>query len=108
MVILRLIFLIVYYWSLKIMAQEQQIQMVTLGRPFHLGMLYDIRSDKIITGVTLWDPQNLANHTSTRKQPYTGYEIIAEDSLQNKAHALGVEASLKLSLLGGLISVSGS
>jgi hypothetical protein len=108
MLILRLIFLIVYYGSLKIMAQEQQITMVTLGRPLHLGMLYDIRSDKIITGITLWDPQILANNTILRKQPYTGFEIIAEDSLQNKAHALGVEASLKLSLLGGLISVSGS
>ncbi|CAF4880287.1 unnamed protein product [Rotaria sp. Silwood1] len=82
--------------------------MVTLGRPFHLGMLYDVRSDKIITGATLWDPQNLTNHTSTRKQPYTGYEIIAEDSFQNKLHALGVEASLKLSMLSGLISISGS
>jgi hypothetical protein len=90
------------------MAKQEPITMVTLGRPLHLGMLYDIRSDKIITGATLWDPQILANNTISRKQPYTGFEIIAEDSLQNKAHALGVEASLKLSLLAGLISVSGS
>ncbi|CAF0790320.1 unnamed protein product [Adineta steineri] len=90
------------------MATEQVITMVTLGRPFHLGMLYDVRSDKLITGVTLWDPQNLVNNTITRKQPYTGYEIVTEDSLQHKAHALGVEASLKLSLLGGLMSISGS
>ncbi|CAF4512924.1 unnamed protein product, partial [Rotaria sp. Silwood2] len=58
MLILRLVLLIVYYWSLKIMAQQKPITMVTLGRPFHLGMLYDVRSDKIITGATLWDPQN--------------------------------------------------
>ncbi|CAF1425505.1 unnamed protein product [Adineta steineri] len=90
------------------MAIQQTITMVTLGRPFHLGMLYDVRSDKLITGVTLWDPQTLANHTITHKQPYTGYEILTEDSLQHKAHALGVEASLKLSLLGGLLSISGS
>ncbi|CAF3697790.1 unnamed protein product [Adineta steineri] len=90
------------------MATEQVITMVTLGRPFHLGMLYDVRSDKLITGVTLWDPQNLVNNTITRKQPYTGYEVVTEDSLQHKAHALGVEASLKLSLLGGLMSISGS
>ncbi|CAF2981550.1 unnamed protein product [Rotaria sp. Silwood2] len=104
----RFILLIVYYWSLKIMAKEQPITMAALGRPFHLGMLYDTRSDKIITGATLWDPQNLANNTSTRKQPYTGFEIITEDSFQNKAQALGVEASLKLSMFGGLISISGS
>ncbi|CAF5041511.1 unnamed protein product, partial [Rotaria sp. Silwood1] len=82
--------------------------MVTLGRPLHLGTLYNMRSDKIITAVTLWDPEILANNTILRKQPFTGFEIIAEDSLQNKAHALGIDASLKLSLLGGLIRVSGS
>lgn len=108
MLTLRLIFLIVYYQPLKTMADHQSIVMVTLGRPFHLGMLYDIRTDKIITGTTLWDPQNLANNTITHKQPYTAFEIITDDSLQTKAHALGVQASLKLSLLGGLISISGS
>ena len=108
MAILRLIFLIVYYGSSMTTANHNPITMMTLGRPFHLGMLYDIRSDKIITGTTLWDPQNLANNTIIRKQPYTGFDIITEDSLQTKVHALGVEASLKMSLLGGLISVSGS
>ncbi|CAF4082641.1 unnamed protein product, partial [Adineta steineri] len=90
------------------MAIQQTITMVTLGRPFQLGMLYDIRSDNLITNVTLWDPQTLVNHTIIHKQPYTGYEIITEDSLQDKAHALGVEASLKLSLLSGLMNISGS
>ncbi|CAF3984828.1 unnamed protein product [Adineta steineri] len=82
--------------------------MATLGRPFHLGMLYDVRSDKLITGVTLWDPQSLANHTITHKQSNTSCEIITKDSLQDKAHALGVEASLTLRLFSGLMSISGS
>lgn len=108
MVTLLLLFSILHYGLLPIMANHQPIPMVTLGRPFHLGMLYDIRSDTIITGTTLWDPQNLANNTSTYNQPYTGFEIITEDSVDTKAHALGVEASLKLSLVGGLIKISGS
>jgi hypothetical protein len=78
MLILRLLFLIVYYWSLKIMADQPPITMVTLGRPFHLGTLYNMRSDKIITGTTLWDPQNLANNTSTYKQPYTACPSVTE------------------------------
>ena len=90
------------------MANHHPITMMTLGRPFHLGMLYNMRTDKIITSATLWDPQNLAKNTITRRQPYTGFEILTEDSLQTKAHALGVEASLKLSLRDGLISISGS
>ncbi|CAF0745737.1 unnamed protein product [Adineta steineri] len=90
------------------MAIQQTITMPTLGRPFHLGMLYDVRNDELISGITLWNPQTLANHTITYKQPYTGYEILTGDSLQDKAHALGVEASLKLSLFGGLMNISGS
>ncbi|CAF3771416.1 unnamed protein product [Adineta steineri] len=90
------------------MAKQQAITMVALGRPFRLGMLYDARNDKLISGITLWDPQILANHTITRNQPYTGCEIITKDSLQHKAHALGVDANLKLSLLGGLMNISGS
>ncbi|CAF0987132.1 unnamed protein product [Adineta steineri] len=90
------------------MATEHEITMVTLGRPFHLGMLYDLRSDKLITGVNLWDPQVLANHTITHKQSNTSCEIITEDSLQHKAHALGVEDSLKLRLFSGLMDISGS
>ena len=108
MILLRLIFLIVYYGSLAVLAEQKPITMVTLGRPLYLGTLYDIRSDQIITGATLWDPQILANHTTSHQKPYTGYEIITEDSLQRKAHALGVEATLKLSLLGGVFSISGS
>ncbi|CAF1489043.1 unnamed protein product [Adineta steineri] len=90
------------------MASEKQVEVVTLGRPFHLGMLYDMRSDSLITGVTLWNPKKLENNTKINKQPSTDYEIITGDSFENKAHALGIEASLKLSLLGGLINSAGS
>ena len=62
----------------------------------------------MITGTTLWDPENLANNTITRTQPFTGFEVITEDSLEKKANVLGIEANLKLSLLSGMISVSGS
>lgn len=106
--ILYQICFILYYESLQIVAKQEPVTIATLGRPFRLGMLYDMRSDKIITGATLWDPENLANNTSTYVQPYTGFEVITDDSLQDKAHALGVEASLKLSMVGGLIDISGS
>lgn len=90
------------------MADQKPIELVALGRPFRLGMLYDMRSDLLIAGATLWNKDVLDKDIDRRNQPYTGYEIIAEDSLQDKTHALGIEGSLKLSLLGGLIDVSGS
>ncbi|CAF4225192.1 unnamed protein product, partial [Rotaria sordida] len=41
-------------------------------------------------------------------KPDTHVKIITEDSLQAKAHSLGVEGSVKLSLIGGLINIDGS
>ena len=89
-------------------SHQKPIELVTLGRPFRLGMLYDIRSDALIPGLTLWDSQKLKENTSKTDLASTNYEVITQDSLQAKAHVLGIDASMKLSVLGGLFSLSGS
>ncbi|XP_032903423.1 neoverrucotoxin subunit alpha-like [Amblyraja radiata] len=84
------------------------LQLATLGRPFQLGMLYDCRSDALIPGITLWDLQTLQSNLDRRDQPSTEFHIIASDSMEKKANALDVSASLKASFLGGLVEVKGS
>ncbi|XP_068758332.1 uncharacterized protein [Montipora capricornis] len=79
-----------------------------LGRPFDLGMLYDRRSEKLILGETLWSPDHLSQAVNIVPKPYTNSEVLAEDTIDDKASALNVEASLKLSFLGGLVNVHGS
>lgn len=90
------------------MTTEATIELPCLGRPFGLGMLYDCRSDGLIPGVTLWDAKMLKGALRARPQQTSEYEVIAEDSIAAKSSSLGVEASLKASFLGGLVSVSGS
>lgn len=84
------------------------IQMACLGRPFTLGMLYDCRKDMIIPGETLWDDAILTSAVASKPQVGSGYEIIAEDSLESKATNLDIGASLKLSFMGGLVEVKGA
>ncbi|XP_055487367.1 uncharacterized protein LOC129694670 [Leucoraja erinacea] len=84
------------------------LQLATLGRPFQLGMLYDCRSDALIPGITLWDLQTLQSNLDCRDQPSTEFHIIASDSMDKKATALNVSASLKASFLAGLVEVKGS
>ena len=79
-----------------------------LGRPFDLGMLYDRRSDKLILGKTIWSPDHLRQAVNTITKPYTSSEVLAEDTLDDKASALNVKANLKLSFLGGLVDVQGA
>uniref|UniRef100_A0A8C6WGR2 Fibronectin type-III domain-containing protein n=1 Tax=Neogobius melanostomus TaxID=47308 RepID=A0A8C6WGR2_9GOBI len=84
------------------------LQMVALGRPFDLGMLYDCRSDKLIPGITLWDKEKLDRDMRERPQPNSEFRIVASESISDKSSSLGVEASLKASFLCGLVDVEGS
>lgn len=78
-----------------------------LGRPFQLGMLYDCRNDKLIPGVTLWGSKTLRKKVSI-PQPSSDFEVIAEDTLDQKALQLDIHAELKLSLLLGMVQVEGA
>ena len=79
-----------------------------LGRPFDLGMLYDRRSDQLVLGKTLWSPDHLGQAVSTITKPYTNSEVLAEDTIDDKTSALNIEASIKMSFLGGLVNVQGA
>ncbi|XP_069475300.1 stonustoxin subunit beta-like isoform X2 [Ambystoma mexicanum] len=90
------------------MASNKTIERLTLGRPLELGMLYDIRRDAIIPGLTLWDKAVIKTDVRETLQPNTEFKIVASDSMEDKASSLNVSASLKASFLGGLIEVGGS
>ncbi len=85
-----------------------KLEMACLGRPFRLGMLYDCRNDMLVPGMTLWNDETLKKGIQSKSQVGSDFEVIAEDNLESKASKLNVNASLKLSFLGGLVEVSGS
>ncbi|MGH0129675.1 UNVERIFIED_CONTAM: hypothetical protein FKN15_065968 [Acipenser sinensis] len=87
---------------------DETLEMAALGRPFQLGMLYDCRKDRLIPGITLWNPEELQSSINKENQPITEFSITASDSIEDKASALKVDASLKASLLGGLVQVGGA
>ncbi|XP_018973468.2 verrucotoxin subunit beta-like isoform X1 [Cyprinus carpio] len=84
------------------------IETAALGRPFQLGMLYDCRKDALIPGITLWDPEKLQQNIRTRPQINTDFRVTASDSIEDKSSLLNINGSLKLSLLGGLVNVTGA
>ncbi|XP_050955695.1 verrucotoxin subunit beta-like isoform X2 [Labeo rohita] len=84
------------------------IETAALGRPFQLGMLYDCRKDALIPGITLWDPEKLQQSIRTRPQINTNFKVTASDSIEDKSSLLNIDGSLKLSLLAGLINVTGA
>ncbi|XP_026131653.1 uncharacterized protein LOC113111263 isoform X1 [Carassius auratus] len=84
------------------------IETAALGRCFQLGMLYDCRKDALIPGITLWDPEKLQQSIRTRPQINTDFQVTASDSIEDKSSLMNIDGSLKLSLLGGLVNVTGA
>ncbi|CAM4733622.1 unnamed protein product [Leuciscus chuanchicus] len=84
------------------------IETAALGRPFQLGMLYDCRKDALIPGITLWDQEKLQQSLRVRPQINTQFKVTASDSIKDKSSLLNIDGSLKLSVLGGLINVTGA
>ncbi|XP_058872416.1 neoverrucotoxin subunit alpha-like [Acipenser ruthenus] len=87
---------------------DETLEMAALGRPFQLGMLYDCRKDRLIPGITLWNLEELKGSINKENQPITEFSVSTSDSIEDKASALKVDASLKASLLGDLVKVGGA
>ena len=84
------------------------IQIPALGRPFCLGMLYNGVTDQYIPGKTLWKPDQLKKNVSTKTNSSTYNEVMIEDKVADRARELDIHGSLKLSVLSGLVEVSGT
>lgn len=87
---------------------EGVLEVPCLGRTFSLGMLYDCRSDTLIPGKTLWGQEQLQNKCDIKSICKSHFEVKTGDSFSEKVRLLEVEGETKLSILAGLIKVSGS
>ena len=86
---------------------KSSLRIKALGRPLFLGTLYDRRTDNVVPGKTLWSAEKLEKRT-VKPQPSTNFEITAGQTINERANLLDINAELKLSFVGGLVSVEGS
>ena len=84
------------------------LEMPCLGHHFKLGMLYDCRTDSMISDAMLWDSETLKTATFKTPLESSDFEVIAEDTFWEKTSHLGVGTSMKLSLLSGMVNVDGA
>ena len=97
------------------MADDKRRALTTaaLGRPFQLGMLYDCRTNTLITGLSLWDhkilnPKHPDTIVHSKRMENSSIHLITEDSLESKAKHLGISGEAKLGIMSGDINISGS
>ena len=100
-----------FFFSVLVMNREKppELIMPCLGRPFQLGMLYNCHTDQLLPSVALWNREKLKQDAiDSKPKQFSNFEVIADDSINTKFSKLGVNINLKLSILGGLVNVSGA
>jgi len=85
----------------------KQLERSALGRSGHLGALYDFRTDSF-QGDNIFNQKIGKDEIYSTVQGNTVVELVLSDSLEDKFHHLNIEAELSVSILSGLIKVSGS
>ncbi len=73
-----------------------------------LGALYDARTDTILTGVTLWNPETIDQNKFVVHGEHSRTEFHASNHLLDRMDLIDLDAALKLSFMAGLVDVSGS
>ncbi len=56
------------------------LKIMALGRPFQLGTLYDLKTDRIVSNKLLWDDGLISKYRSYRSSSSTSCEIHTEDN----------------------------
>uniref|UniRef100_A0AAY4BW98 B30.2/SPRY domain-containing protein n=1 Tax=Denticeps clupeoides TaxID=299321 RepID=A0AAY4BW98_9TELE len=90
------------------MNSSDLVAIKALGRPLHLGTLYNARNDSVIAGKSLWGVEDIEKGTTSEAQPYSNFDITTSDSVSEKHKLLDVSASLQASFFAGLVEVGGS
>ncbi|CAF3800549.1 unnamed protein product [Rotaria sp. Silwood1] len=90
------------------MENNSSLKIMTLGRPFKLGMLYDFRTDKLIPNISLWNSDLFPEYVHHQPLSWRRSELYLSDKFTEKADLLGIDNNMKLSVLADLVDLSGS
>ncbi|XP_067292614.1 stonustoxin subunit beta-like isoform X2 [Pseudorasbora parva] len=84
------------------------IEIAALGRAIQPGMLYDCRKDAFIPAITPWNTEKLQKSLEIIPMIFNIFKVTASDSIKEKSSLLNIDGSLKLSIIGELVNVTGS
>lgn len=90
------------------LSEGKVLEVPCFGQSFQQGMLYNCRSHHFVLGPTLWEPDTLKLASMSRPSTQSNFtcEVFTGDRLEQKMATVGVDSSLKLSLMTGLVGPS--
>ncbi|CAM4905851.1 unnamed protein product [Rotaria socialis] len=89
------------------MASADAIERQTVCRRGFIGSLYDIRTDKL-EGTNLFKKKLPEEFIDVSDNAHTSYELLFNNSQKETFDKMNIEASLKLSLMTGILDIAGS
>ncbi|CAF4525218.1 unnamed protein product [Rotaria socialis] len=89
------------------MASADAIERQTVCRRGFIGSLYDIRTDKL-EGTSLFKKKLPEEFIDVSDNAHTSYELLFNNSQKETFDKMNIEASLKLSLMTGILDITGS
>ena len=94
-------------WEKSSVSPEANLDQDALGREVHLGNIFYGTLDKISTDENMWSEKNLEKRRIQNFE--TQYQKVKLSTYQlERLNNLDISANLKLSFMGGLVSVDGS
>merc|ERR1719336_1478564 len=79
-----------------------------LGREVCLGCLYYGSHDHISLSENFWDKETISKYSDEVKKTHERGNVVLNENTLKRLNNLDIDASLKLSFMGGLVQVSGS
>eukprot|EP00116_Pleurobrachia_bachei_P003867 sb/3464129/ len=73
-----------------------------------LGAIYNARTGRFVTGRNLWGAEVTDANMISQPLVYSNLETYQEQDIDDRVYHLGVKANMALSLLSGMIAVSGT
>ena len=78
-----------------------------LGNSFELGMLYNCYTNEIIPKINLWDKTTLQTILASHDKRRSGFQVISEDTLNEKYNLLGIGGNLAMHHLTNQTNTTG-
>jgi hypothetical protein len=86
---------------------EREIILSATTTDFYLGAAYDCRTDQLIPALSPWNPSAIST-VSTRNISSFSFEVLLDESAGSKLKKLGISAQLQISVMAGMVEVTGS
>lgn len=80
----------------------------SLGRSFHLGMLYNLPKDEVIAGVTLWGGDTLQSNSIRSPNFSCMYDVKSIDTTEERFKSLSIDGDASLSVICNLVKAEGA